>query len=88
MNLNLLLDIVGNDGKIFTVFFVKKNGELRKMNCRMGVKRYLKGGEKKYKPKDHNLITVFDLEKMQYRSVKSTKVVAIHARGSKFSLID
>ena len=32
-------------GKFFTVEFVKKDGTLRKMNCRLGVAKDLKGGQ-------------------------------------------
>jgi len=35
-------------GKFFTIKFVKKNGELRELNGRLGVKKHLKGGELGY----------------------------------------
>lgn len=60
---------MAKDGKIFTITFIKKNGEERVMNARLGVKKHLTGGEQKYKPADYNLLTVFDMQKQGYRNV-------------------
>lgn len=58
------------DGKIFQVEFIKRTtGELRKIRCRLGVKKHLKGGKKTYSPKDKHLLTVFDMEAKGYRSI-------------------
>lgn len=56
-------------GKIFTVAFVKKDGSKRIMNCRLGVKRHLKGGELPYDPLSKGLLPVFDMQKRQYRMI-------------------
>jgi hypothetical protein len=47
-------------GKFFTVTFTKKDGTTRVMNCRLGVKLYLKGGELAYNPEEKGLIPVWD----------------------------
>jgi hypothetical protein len=53
-------------GKVFTVEFYKRtNGELRKMNCRRGVKKGVKGVGMKYDPKERNLLTVYDMQKLE-----------------------
>lgn len=44
MNINEIRQLVGN--KFFSAIFTKKNGDLRKILCRLGVKKHLKGGEK------------------------------------------
>ena len=51
--------------QMFHVKFIKRtNGEEREMLCRYGVKKFLTpGAEKKYNPKDHNLVHVFDMGK-------------------------
>ena len=42
MNNNLLKSMIKNtNGKFFTCFFVKKDGTLRKMTARVGVKKGL-----------------------------------------------
>jgi hypothetical protein len=55
-------------GKFFVAKFVKKNGEIRKMNGRLGVKKYLKGGESTSKDKE-NLVVVYDVQKKGYRTI-------------------
>lgn len=56
-------------GQLFTVDFVKrtaKPGEpsLRTMNCRRGVKKGVKGVGQSYDPAAKNLLTVFDMQKL------------------------
>ena len=59
-----LVDIIqlikGTKGAFFTVKFIKKDGTERVMNCRLGVKKYLKGGELPYDPVAKGLIPVWD----------------------------
>ena len=59
-------------GQFFTVEFIKKDGTLRKMNCRTGVKKYLSNNGKKIQitsPIDNGILRVFDLQKNEYRSI-------------------
>jgi len=72
MNKEKIIKLVGN--KFFTISFIKKDGTLRKMNARLGVTKYLKGGKKFYNPDDFNYLTVFDLGKKQYRTVNLNTV--------------
>ena len=69
--------LVGNT--IFSAVFVKKNGEKRKMLCRLGVKRYLKGGVKTYDKVE--LLTVFDLIKREYRTINIGTLEKLNYRG-------
>lgn len=48
--------------------FVKKNGEKRTMNCRLGVTKHLRGGNSTTAHYD-NLLTVYDLKINSYRTV-------------------
>ena len=49
-------------GKIFSVTFIKRStGSLRRMVGRTGVKQGVTGDGKAFNPKDHNLLTVFEL---------------------------
>lgn len=85
LNLKNLQNLV-SDGAIFSVEFVKRsNGELRKMVCRMGVKKHLRGGDKAYDPTKHNLLTVFDMENKGYRSIPVDTVQRLHVNGQVFS---
>ena len=67
-------------GKIFTVLFIKKDGTTRKLNCRLGVKRYLHGGNSTTAHID-NLITVYDLKNNGYRNINIDKVIEIRANN-------
>ena len=65
----------------FTVTFVKKDGTLRKMNARLGVKKHLKGGEKKYNAEDLNYLTVYDLQKKAYRTINVNTLRELKVKG-------
>ena len=59
--------ILNSNGKIFTVEFLKKDGSLRTLNGRLGVKKYLKGGQCTLDQDQY--IIVFDLQNKVYRAV-------------------
>ncbi|SEN71139.1 hypothetical protein [Nitrosomonas marina] len=85
LNLKNLKNLV-SDGTIFSVEFIKRsNGELRKMICRLGVKKHLRGGDKAYDAKHHNLLTVFDMEKGCYRSIPVDAIQRLCVNGQAFS---
>lgn len=52
------------NGRFFSVDFVKKDGTLRHMVCRTNVTKHLRGGTK---TTPNTVITVFDVQKKQYR---------------------
>lgn len=73
-------------GKFFRVIFTKRTtGELRTMDCRTGVSKFVKGKGKVYEPKDKDLICVWvpadwDSENGDtgYRSINLRTVSEIH----------
>jgi len=74
-------------GQIFTVHFYKRsNGELRKMNCRTGVGKAVKGVGLNYSRKDHNLFGVFDMQKGEHRSVNLDAMVSLAIDGELYSI--
>jgi len=79
--------IATQGNQIFGVTFVKKNGEVRKMNCRRQVKAFLKGGELKYDANAHNLITVFDLQKEDYRAINVEGLTELRAGGKIYQVV-
>lgn len=62
-------------GKFFTVEFIKQDGSLREMNCRLGVKKHLKGGTKTL---TDNYICVYDVKSNGYRAVDPEKVISVN----------
>ena len=74
--------ILNSNGRVFTVGFVKRtNGEERRMNARLGVKKHLKGGEIGYNPKAHRLISVFDMQKNGYRMINTDTIFSLKIDG-------
>lgn len=73
-----LLDLVTKSNRFFTVKFVKRStGEVRVMNCRYGVKKHRKGGERAYDPKDYGLVCVWDRNKKDYRSFNLEGLISL-----------
>jgi hypothetical protein len=76
--------IYATNGKIFSAVFVKKDGEIRKMVCRQGVYKYVKGVGLKFKPEERNLIGVFDMHKKAYRFINVKTLEQIKIKGIKY----
>ena len=72
-------------GRIFSVEFVKRTtGELRKMICRKSVKKGVNGKGLKFDPLKKSLMTVFDMQKIAWRSVDINTLQTIAINGEKF----
>lgn len=67
--------------KIFSATFIKKNGEKRKIVGRLGVKKHLKGGEKRYDSEALDYVTVFDFQKKEYRTLNLNTLVDVTVSG-------
>jgi len=76
--------IASEGGRWFSVEFIKRDGSLRKMVCRLGVKSHLRGGKQAYDPQQYNLMTVFDAGKLDYRMVPTdpNRVLRVKGRGT------
>lgn len=75
------------NGKIFSVTFVKKDGSIRKMTARLGVKKNINGVGLSFKPSDYNLIVVFDMHKKAYRMINLSTILSFkHEKRSKNSI--
>ena len=78
--------IYKTNGKIFSAVFTKKNGEKRKMVCRQGVAKYVKGVGLKFKPEEKNLIGVFDMHKKAYRFINTKTLEQLKVRGINYNV--
>jgi ethanolamine utilization cobalamin adenosyltransferase len=72
--------VLAQEGKIFTVQFIKKDGTERTLTGRLGVTKYLVGGENTVAHKPEYL-TVFDMQKVGYRNVNLDTVMALRSNG-------
>jgi hypothetical protein len=76
-----MADMVANSsGKFVTVTFYKKNGDIRVMNCRLGVTKHLKGGQATL-DKEKFLI-VYDMVKKGYRAIDKDSIVSVTMAGN------
>ena len=72
--------ILDSDGRFVTVEFVKKDGTVRTLTGRMGVKKHLKGGVSTLDPNQY--ITIFDVRKLAYRAVNRSTILSVSLNGS------
>jgi hypothetical protein len=82
---NLLRLIELHKGQFFTVEFIKKDGTLRKMNCRTGVKKYLVKNGRKIKTTpaiESGILKVYDTQN-GYRSINIDTIKTISIGGIK-----
>ena len=86
--------IYRTNGQIFKAVFRKKNGKFRRMVCRLGVTKYVKGVGMAYSPEAHNLIPVFDMMKVdlktgkkgQYRMINLSTLTLLLVGKEKFKV--
>ena len=74
--------ILNSDGKFLTVDFVKKDGSLRTLTGRLGVKKHLKGGTSTLNPDD--FITIFDVNAGGYRAVNRATIKRVIFQGVEY----
>lgn len=89
MNINKLRELIrSTNGRIFRVSFHKRtDGTLRHMRARLGVTKHLHGGSLAYNPKDHGLMTCFDMEKKDYRSIPLDSVFQFQCGQQKWKAV-
>jgi len=82
--------IKGSKGKFISVTFVKKDGEVRKMNGRMGVHKSkyapLTGQGLAYNPSDYGLVGIFDAQKKAYRMVNINTLSQLTVDGETYEV--
>jgi len=81
--LRTLIETAGSS--IFNVKFVKKDGTLRSMNCRLKVHKHLKGGKN---TTEHisKYLTVYDMQKQGYRNINLETIQELTILGHKYAV--
>jgi hypothetical protein len=75
-----LSDIVASSkGRFVSVRFVKKDGTIRTMVCRLGVTKHLKGGKTTLDPSKY--LIVFDVIKGEYRAINKDTILSVTFGG-------
>jgi len=70
--------------RIFTITFKKKDNTIRVMNCRLNVKKHLKGGELGYNPTLKGLKSVFDMQSKEYRMINLETIINLSINKEKY----
>lgn len=63
-------------GRFSSATFIKKDGTIRKINCRLGVKSK-KGGFLKYNAEAANNLIVWDIKISDYRTIPLDKLLTL-----------
>ena len=75
-----------SNGKIFSVTFRKVNGDIRKMICRTGVKKGLKGAPR-YNAIDKNILNVYDVKANGFRCFKCENIISMKIQGNVYEVM-
>lgn len=76
-----------NTGRIFFVEFKKKDGTIRRMTARKGVSKGVTGKGMNYRPLGKGYVTVFDMDKGEFRLVNLNTVQKFSVNGEKYLVI-
>lgn len=72
-------------GEFFTVVFRKrKDNSIRTLNGRLGVRRYLKGGDLPYDAAEKELLPVFDAKANGYRMINLRDIISAKVGGQEY----
>lgn len=84
--MNNWLTSAKDSGRFFSVLFIKADGSLRSMNCRGGVRKFLKNADAAPRKTPDGVFVVFDVKSMAYRSIPMDRILAIRADGAEASV--
>jgi hypothetical protein len=73
-------------GKIMTIAYRKKDGTLRTINTRTGVKKDITGKGLTYNPDDYGYVILWDLNKKAYRTVNLNTVTTLKGGGEIYKI--
>lgn len=80
-----MLEIINNTrGKFFTVTFIKKDGTIRTMTARTGVRKGVKGIGLGYNAKDKGIKIVWSCDAENFRAIKLNSILGIKFKGKNY----
>lgn len=83
--MQLFNTIYDSNGRFLTVEFVKKDGSIRKINGRLGVKKYLSGGNSTLD--SNKFIIIYDLKSRGYRAINKNSILSVKTTGLKIERV-
>jgi hypothetical protein len=69
--------ILAKGNRMFSVTFIKKDGSLRRMVARLGVRKGVKGVGMSFNPSDKGLMVVFDMHKREFRMINLNTITEL-----------
>ena len=84
---NLRQFLESRDGQLVGLDFIKADGADRKMTCRLGVRKHLKGGVNTVEGADRPYLVMFDMQAAGYRSVNLATVTCVRANRRTYEVI-
>ena len=79
--------IKASKGKIFTAKNIKKDGSRRVLNGRLNVQKGVKGLGLGYNPDDFNMMTVFDMQKENFRKLNVDTMYELAINKEKYEVV-
>ena len=81
--------LLSAENTMFSVVFIKRTtGEVRRMLCRTGVRKYLSGGELKFIPIRKGLLSVYDMQSKGYRFINLETLISFKLGGKTYEVQD
>ena len=81
--------LLSAENTMFSVVFIKRTtGEVRRMLCRTGVRKYLSGGELKFIPIRRGLLSVYDMQSKGYRFINLETLISFKLGGKTYEVQD
>ncbi len=79
--------IKNTNGKIFSAKFVKKNGDIRDITCRLETETGKKGTGVSPEKLDNPYISVYDMQKEGYRLINLQTIRSIKAEREEYLVV-
>jgi len=76
-----------NNGRFFSVTFLKKDGSIRTMLARKGVGKGVNGNGMKYVPLDIALMNAYDVLKDAHRMINLETLIEFKLNGTKYQVV-
>tara|TARA_Y100000296_G_C5169952_1_gene256734 strand:- start:838 stop:1194 length:357 start_codon:yes stop_codon:yes gene_type:complete len=74
-------------GQWFSGTYIKKDGEIRKFNGRLGVTKHLKGGELKYNASERGNIIYWDTIRQSYRTINTKSLIDLRVSKQDYLVV-
>tara|TARA_R110000868_G_scaffold154729_1_gene380843 strand:+ start:5253 stop:5528 length:276 start_codon:yes stop_codon:yes gene_type:complete len=82
MNTQNIAELIkSTKGKFFSVEFVKRDGSVRKMTARLGVRKGITGKGLAFNPAERDLMVVWATDKKNYRMINLRTINTIKFNG-------